>query len=136
MIQEKKWMRGHCWDMAIALHEKTKLPIYGLFDKRGDCHHAFVWDESISVGIDARGALMMSGLRAGCAGQESKPLARDDIEKIGGFLGRALAPQEINVAWTYAKKMKLVDQWHVRGEEFAVERAYRASQRSKPRLGH
>jgi hypothetical protein len=95
-LSDAKWMSGHCWDMAIALHVHTQLPLFGLFDAGGSCHHAFVWDDSRQLGIDARGTL---------------PLAREKIEGPSGFLGRAVDTTELASAWRYAKKMRLTAGW-------------------------
>lgn len=48
-------MRGGCFAMALWLHRKTELPLYGLFDEAGDMHHALVLDEAEDVFYDARG---------------------------------------------------------------------------------
>lgn len=50
-----EFMRGGCFVLALYLHTKTKLPLYGLWD--GDVmHHAFVYDAATDTAYDARGA--------------------------------------------------------------------------------
>lgn len=93
MVQGE-WMRGKCWDMAVALHRSTKLPLYGLFDANGQCHHAFVMTPN-GRGIDARGTQSVERLKAGCAGQEPRPMTLEDVAK---WVGRGLAAAEINAA--------------------------------------
>lgn len=111
MAAMNEWMRGKCWDMAVALHEKTSLPLYGLFDQHGGCHHAFVLDAELNMGLDARGTMPVDRLKRGCAGQEVRPLAREAIEQAGGYLGRPLDKQELQAAWRYAKRIQVVESW-------------------------
>lgn len=88
------WMRGRCWDMAVALHELTALPMAGLFDDRGDCHHAFV-QTTDGRGLDWCGLRPIQRLSAGCKGQIVKPISREDIAH---WVGRDLSRSEINAA--------------------------------------
>ena len=91
-ILSSKWMRGRCFDLAIQLNKKTKLPIYGLFDLSGNCHHAFVFDEKKGLGIDARGLQPISDLAYGCAG---KIMAKTNEDFISNHvLNRPLSPYE------------------------------------------
>jgi hypothetical protein len=66
--------------MALVLAQKTQLPIWGLFDEVGLCHHAFVFDEGLNLGIDARGILSIEKLKIGCKGQTPKPLELVDLK--------------------------------------------------------
>lgn len=116
MGSDQNWLGGYCWDMAIALHETTKLPLYGLFDEDGTCHHAYVWDDRFERGIDGRGMLSLDGLIGGgrrgkCAGTIPKPLEREAIEGPGGWLGRPIHEEEVKVAVRFIKKMKLLAEW-------------------------
>jgi hypothetical protein len=48
-------MRGGCYVLALWLHNKTGLPLYGLWDKKGEIAHAFVYDPATNLAYDARG---------------------------------------------------------------------------------
>lgn len=87
-------MRGKCWDMAVALHRVTKLPIQGLYDAEGTCHHAFVLTQD-GQGLDARGLQPIEKLKEGCAGQEVRSM---DLADIARWVGRGLTPAEVNAA--------------------------------------
>lgn len=91
LIMTSKWMRGQCWDMAVALHRASGFPMHGLFDNQGLCHHAFVMMPD-GRGLDYRGPQAIDQLVAGCAGQAIRPLEMTDIAK---WLGRDLAATEI-----------------------------------------
>lgn len=52
---QNNFMRGGCFILALWLHAKTKLPLYGLWE--GDVmHHAFVYDAATDTAFDARGS--------------------------------------------------------------------------------
>lgn len=95
MIAANEWMRGKCWEMAVALHKVTKFSIYGLFDDAGDCHHAFVMTAD-GKGIDARGLQALDRMRQGCCGGEVRPLSITEIESR--WVGRKLDSAEIRAA--------------------------------------
>jgi hypothetical protein len=97
--------------MAICLQTKTGLPLHGLHDAKGLCHHAFVYDAVLDMGIDARGTLTIDAMRRGCGGQEMRPLDINDIERVGGYLGRPLDPAELRAAERYARSAGLVQGW-------------------------
>jgi hypothetical protein len=105
-----EWTGGRCWDMALALRDLTGLPLMGLFDDVGCCHHAFVWDESRKVGLDARGALPLDALRRGCRGQEMRPVSDGEVTGPGGWLGRELAPEEFDEAAAFARSHDVLAQ--------------------------
>ena len=103
-----EWMRGRCFDMAVALHRITGLPMYGLFDdgdgspaEGGDCHHAFVYDAESGMGIDARGEATLADLSRGCAGTIPRPI---DLSVITKGVGRPLDPGEVSEAARWARK--------------------------------
>ena len=52
---ESSFMRGGCFVLALWLHRRTKLPLYGLWDA-DTLHHAFVYDPATDTAYDARGA--------------------------------------------------------------------------------
>lgn len=60
MPTEGDLMASGCYGLAIVLHEKTGLPLWGLFDDKGACHHAFVYDADTDIAYDARGGLSLS----------------------------------------------------------------------------
>ena len=95
-----EFMAGRCYDMAVALHQVTGLPMHGLFGD-GGCHHAFVWDEGRGIGIDARGVSGLDLLRRGCRGQEARPMDTEDIEEC---VGRTLAAEEIDEAHAFIEQ--------------------------------
>lgn len=76
-----KWMGGDCYLLAVALHELSTLPIYGLVDGTG-IHHAFVYDAKSKIGLDVRGPQSLKDLRAGCAGQTLKKITKREIREI------------------------------------------------------
>lgn len=88
------WMRGRCWDMAVALGELTQLPLHGLFDDRGDCHHAFVMTAD-GRGIDWCGIQPIAQLAKGCKGQIVRAITTVDVAK---WVGRELSRAEIREA--------------------------------------
>lgn len=80
--------------MAVALHRATRLPICGLYDAHGDCHHVFVMAQD-GRGIDARGLQSVEKLKAGCTGQELRPMCVEDVAK---WVGRELSAAEVRAA--------------------------------------
>lgn len=98
-----KWMRGMCWDVAIVLSQELGLPMMGLYDQHGSCHHAFVLDAENDIAIDARGRIPLQSVKLNCTGQDIRPLLLQDIEKVGGWLGRPLAPEEYKEALKFVK---------------------------------
>lgn len=102
------------------LHLRTALPLRGLFDADGTCHHAFVWDAMLEQGIDARGMQPLEQLKRGCRGQEVRPLSRSAIEKPGGWLGRELDKTEIGAAWRYIKSRGVLDKWEAAHQRIAA----------------
>lgn len=108
MLRAKDWMRGRCWDMAIVLSQELGLPLAGLFDANGDCHHAFALDEHTGEGVDARGRMCLAALSKGCGGALVRSLTREDIEKPGGWLGRPLDGSEYREALRFARATHLI----------------------------
>jgi hypothetical protein len=53
---ESGFMRGGCFILALWLHKRSKLPLYGLWDTNDVMHHAFVYDPATDTAYDARGA--------------------------------------------------------------------------------
>lgn len=80
------FLKGGCYALALWLHRKTELPLYGLFDDQGLMHHAMVGDHDGKVMYDARGrvsadwAHMMRG-RA-CAGRNLRETNVEDLEDM------------------------------------------------------
>jgi hypothetical protein len=53
---EYDFMNGGCYVLAIWLHNRTKLPLYGIWHD-DDIAHGFVYDETKDIAYDARGAI-------------------------------------------------------------------------------
>lgn len=77
-------MTGGCFALALALHKRSRLPIYGLYDNGGNIHHAFVKDGD--YGIDARGRVPIRDIRfyrgRPSAGQHIRPVTQRELERL------------------------------------------------------
>ena len=51
---------GLCWNLAVALHEMTGLPVWVVCEEDGSECHAFVFNKSTSTAYDIRGSLSIS----------------------------------------------------------------------------
>ena len=83
---EREYMSGGCFALALYLHEKTGLPLLSLADDDGHVHHACV---SIPDGrfADARGILpdLYSLIRYKgrlCAGQHPETIEYDELKRM------------------------------------------------------
>jgi hypothetical protein len=77
----KEWLTDRNGDLAVALSKKLKLPMYGSYDRNGKCHHVFVMDESLGVGIDGRGIVPKGAFAIGMKGQIFKPFTKTEIDR-------------------------------------------------------
>lgn len=91
MPSEEDLIAGGCYGLAIVLHEKTGLPLHGLFDASGACHHAFVHDETTGIAYDARGGVSLQDILSykgrPCMGQIVGSLALDQCESLAAQHG-------------------------------------------------
>lgn len=80
------YLKGGCYALALWLHRKTELPLYGLFDDQGRMHHALVGDHDGQTLYDARGrvtaewAFMQRGRP--CAGRNLRETIAEDVEDM------------------------------------------------------
>lgn len=118
---DKKWIRGGCCEMALALHEKTGQPVWGLYSERSVCQHAFVWDEQLGMGIDGRGMMSLDRLRLGCAGQNARPMNMDDIYEPTAWLCRPLDTYEVTAAKRYLSRERLLEPWIAARERHQID---------------
>ena len=85
-----RYLRGGCWILAIELSKKTKLPLWGIRDERGDLHHAFVADEENQTAIDIRGSMPLHNVALGCGAQNPRiePIHKEEILALCGHFSR------------------------------------------------
>lgn len=79
------FMRGGCFMLALWLHHKTGLPLYGLYDAQDRMHHAFVYDPASETAYDARGAHRgLDRIRyyqgRSSAGELARPATVEDVQ--------------------------------------------------------
>jgi hypothetical protein len=55
MASESDFMSGGCYALALWLHRRCSLPLYGLYDAESVLHHAFIQDTKSGTFYDARG---------------------------------------------------------------------------------
>ncbi|HEX5426652.1 MAG TPA: hypothetical protein VFW94_24280 [Candidatus Acidoferrales bacterium] len=90
-------LHGMCGPIAIALHRKTGLPIFGAFDKFGYLHHLFVSDGEHA--IDIRGSMPLENVavRSKAANGTIKPMTEEQVyEDIKPF--QIIEPSDIKRA--------------------------------------
>lgn len=104
---EAEFMRGGCFALALHLHRKTGLPLYGLADTAGHFHHAFVLDGDHA--LDARGRVPLALIRLYksrvCAGERLQELPIDTAEALMAESGVTLRQ-----ASAYARKQPALDE--------------------------
>lgn len=78
------FLRGGCYALALWLHRKTELPLYGLFDDHGEMHHALVGDHEGETFHDARGRVPVACVRTirgrRCAGEHLREVSVEEVE--------------------------------------------------------
>lgn len=72
--------RGDCSILAVAIHDVTRLPLWGLFDEEGSLHHVFVSDGDVVIDYDGKRPL--KGAFARYHGDQPRPLTRSDIRAL------------------------------------------------------
>jgi hypothetical protein len=100
----KEWMTNRNGDLAVALSKKLKLPMYGSYDKNGKCHHVFVMDESLGIGIDARGIVPKGSFANGMKGQIFKQFTKTEVE----LRTQQTVESDIKYANLYIKSINIV----------------------------
>lgn len=76
-----RYLRGGCFALAIELHRKTGLPLWGLL-LDDELHHAFVLDPDQGVAIDIRGGMSIEAVRKGARYEETLEAREISEEKI------------------------------------------------------
>jgi len=99
-----EWMRNRNGELAVALSKKLKLPMYGAYDKNGKCHHIFVMDETLNIGIDARGIVPTGRFAWGINGHIFKPLTKAEVE----HRMQQTFPSDIRDARLYIREINVV----------------------------
>ena len=96
-----KYLRSGCIDLAVALHRRLGLPLYGAFDKRGSLHHVFVVKDGQA--IDIRGRIPLADVATGsrAEGGTIEPMTEKEVEKHANFV---LSEEELKRAGRDAKK--------------------------------
>lgn len=78
-----QYMRGSCYALAMYLHDRTDLALYGLFDTHGTMHHAFVADPQSGTAYDGRGRTSLSTVMRfrdqPCRGEIVRPTDRTTV---------------------------------------------------------
>ena len=79
--EKQAFLRGGCFEFAKVLAQKTRLPIWGAFDDRGDLHHAFVFDQANGMAYDIRGEMPLHDVAVGsqAEGGTTREISEDFI---------------------------------------------------------
>jgi hypothetical protein len=76
------YKRGQGFALAIALHRKYKLPLYGAKDKNGLVHHFFVVDSGRAVDIRGSIPFEMVALGSQADGGTLEPVTEAEIVSL------------------------------------------------------
>lgn len=76
-----RYLRGGCFALAIELHRKTGLPLWGLMLDE-ELHHAFVADGDADLAIDIRGQMPIDAVSKGARYEDGLEAREITEEKI------------------------------------------------------
>lgn len=84
-IANTYYTTGGCWNLALALHERTGLPIELYVRADGKPAHGYVVNDEDGYAIDARGRIPIQQARAGAS--ESPRVTPDELLELLDTLG-------------------------------------------------
>jgi len=86
------FLRGGCYALALWLHGKTDLPLYGLYDDHGEMQHAMVGDHDAERFYDARGRVPAVAVRMmrgrPCAGSDLRETTVEEVRAMRDLAAR------------------------------------------------